>query len=257
MSSAIKVVIPARYASSRFPGKPLALIAGEPMVLRVVERAALSGVGEVIVATDDERIKSLCESNSVRCVMTAKDHISGTDRLAEVAESERWNDDTIVVNLQGDEPLMPPNLLRQVANTLLQDAQARIATLCTPISDSLDIFNPNVVKVVTDANQRALYFSRAPIPWNRDSFSSDKDPHVFEGLYRHLGIYAYRVSYLTTYPSLAHSPIERIESLEQLRALWHGESIAVSVADSVPGPGVDVPSDLDVVESLLKSSPAS
>lgn len=247
----IKVVIPARYGSTRFPGKPLALIAGEPMILRVVERAALSGVGEVIVATDDHRIKSLCEENSVQCVITSENHPSGTDRLAEVAAIMEWGVDTIVVNLQGDEPLMPPQLLRQVANALIGDDGVAISTLATPLVKATDVFNPNVVKVVMDKHGRAIYFSRAPIPWSRADFDLSTTPEKFPSMYRHLGIYAYRVGFLKRYPSLGVSPVEQIEALEQLRAIWHGEKIAVVVASELPGPGVDVPGDVQAVEALL------
>ncbi len=249
------VIIPARHASTRLPGKPLADIAGKPMVVRVAERALLAGASRVVVATDDARIKAAAEANGVDACLTSADHPTGTDRLAEAARLLRLPDDEIVVNVQGDEPLLSPSLIRAVAELLAAHPDAAIATACHPITDAAEAFNPNVVKVVLDAKQRALYFSRATIPWARDAFAGGAKA-VPEGLplYRHYGLYAYRVSFLLAYPTLPPAPIERFEALEQLRALWHGHRIVVEITAGTPAPGVDTPEDLERVRALFAAS---
>lgn len=241
-----KVVIPARHASSRLPGKPLADIAGKPMVVRVAERAVQSGATEVIVATDHEDVRAAVERHGFAAMMTRLDHASGTDRLAEVAERLGWDDDIIVVNVQGDEPLIEPALIGQVAAELTRDADAAVATACHPIFDAEEFFNPNVVKVVCDVRSHALYFSRAPIPWPRDAFAADRTtlPDALPAQ-RHIGIYAYRCSFLRRYGALSPSPLEDFEALEQLRVLWHGFRIRVATVAHAPEAGVDTPEDLE------------
>ena len=252
--SDFKVVIPARYGSSRLPGKPLRVLAGRPMIEHVYRRGLESGAGEVIIATDDVRIQSVARDFGAQVVMTAVDHPSGTDRLAEVVDVMGWSDSTLVVNLQGDEPLMPPALIQQVAGNLAGNAEAAIATLATPITAAEDVFDPNVVKVVTDQRGFALYFSRAPIPWERDAFAAGRDRLPETVAYRrHLGLYAYRVGFLRQYRTLAPAPVEGAEKLEQLRALWHGVCIHVDDAVTAPGPGVDVEADAERVERLLQT----
>lgn len=256
MSVEFKVVIPARYGSSRLPGKPLRLLAGRPMVEHVHRRACESGAQQVIIATDDARIESAAQAFGAEVLMTAPDHPSGTDRLAEVVERMGWPDDAVVVNLQGDEPLMPPALVRQVAGNLAAHPDAAIATLCTPITDAAEFFDPNVVKLVSDAAGYAMYFSRAPIPWAREAFAVSRERLPAQMMCRrHLGLYAYRVSFLRAYRKLKPAPLEDIEMLEQLRALWHGYRIQVADALLQPGPGVDVESDAQRVEALLKKLP--
>ena len=239
-------VIPARHASSRLPGKPLADIAGKPMVVHVADRAREAGAEQVIVATDDARIHDAAQSHGYESVMTRADHASGTDRIGEVAAARGWPDDRIVVNVQGDEPRIPPALIFSVAQQLANHRDADIATACHAIHDAAEIFDPNAVKVVLDAKGYALYFSRAPIPYARDAFRTDRS-RLPEGLpvYRHLGLYAYRCSFLRIYSTLAPAAIERFESLEQLRALWHGHRISVAITDQAPEPGVDTPEDLE------------
>ena len=240
-----KVIIPARYGSSRLPGKPLLDIAGRPMVAHVVERACQSGAEEVLIATDDERIAAAVQGLGVEVVMTSKDHPSGTDRLQEVVQKKGWADDTIVVNVQGDEPLIPPLVIDQVARNLEMSALAGIATLAEPLSDIDQLFNPNIVKLVRDVNDFALYFSRAPMPWARDAFAVDKSTLPQVNIYlRHLGIYAYRVAFLHRYGALVPSPHEVIESLEQLRVLWHGFRLRVTEIENAPEAGVDTAADL-------------
>lgn len=243
-----RVVIPARYASTRLPGKPLADIGGRPMVVRVADAAATSGAAETWVATDDERVFAAVKSHGVNVVMTRVDHVSGTDRIAEVVTQLGWADEQIVVNVQGDEPLIDPALIARVAGALAEDREAAIATAAHPIRDPEEFFNPNVVKVVTDAARRALYFSRAPIPWARDAFAGEGKsfPPAFAPL-RHVGLYAYRVSFLKSYQRLAVAPAEAFEALEQLRAMWHGYRIHVIETDRVPVAGVDTPEDLERV----------
>lgn len=240
-----KVVIPARYASSRLPGKPLADIAGKPMVVRVAERAALSAAAEILVATDHEAVKAAVERHGHRAVMTRTDHASGTDRIAEVAERCGWSDDTLVVNVQGDEPLIEPGLINNVAQDLASDTEAEVATACHPVRSIVEFLNPNVVKVVLNAHGHALYFSRAPIPWPRDAFAVSQDC-LPEGLgaKRHIGIYAYRVGFLRRYGALVPSRDELCESLEQLRVLWHGFRICVTEVQQAPEPGIDTAEDL-------------
>ena len=246
------VLIPARYASSRLPGKPLADIGGRPMVVRVAERARESGAARVVIATDDARIADAARAHSVDVVVTRTGHATGTDRLAEAAALLALDDDAIVVNVQGDEPLLDGALIRRVANLLAERRGAAIATACHPIEDTAEAFNPNVVKVVLDKAGFALYFSRATIPWARTEFASggraipDGLPH-----YRHYGLYAYRVAFLRAFPSLSSAPIERFEALEQLRALWHGYRIAVEISTGTPAPGVDTEEDLARVRKLL------
>ncbi|NLO80107.1 MAG: 3-deoxy-manno-octulosonate cytidylyltransferase [Xanthomonadaceae bacterium] len=249
------VIIPAREGSTRFPGKPLADLLGQPMIQHVHQRALESGAARVLVATDSERIAEVARGFGAEVVMTRADHPSGTDRLAEAVEREAMHDPDIVVNLQGDEPLMPPALIRQVAAMLAQRPDADMATLATPIVDRAEVFNPNVVKVVRARQGRALYFSRAPIPWDRDGFATQgaQNGALAAGYLRHLGIYAYRVSFLRRYPGLSEVELERAESLEQLRALWHGARIYVDVADDLPGPGVDTPEDLAKVAAILRA----
>ncbi|WIM06633.1 MAG: 3-deoxy-manno-octulosonate cytidylyltransferase [Candidatus Nitricoxidivorans perseverans] len=247
-----RVVVPARYASMRLPGKPLADIAGKPMVVRVVDAALKSAAADVCVATDDERVRAAVEAHGHRAVMTRAGHASGTDRIAEVADALGWGDGEIVVNVQGDEPLIDPALIDAVAAALGADAGAAVATAAHPIDSAADFFNPNVVKVVCDAAGRALYFSRAPIPWARDGFAAGRErlPDNL-GALRHIGIYAYRAGFLRRYGKLAPSPIEGVEALEQLRVLWHGHAIRVAVSDHPPEPGVDTPEDLERVREIL------
>lgn len=251
--SGFKVVIPARYASSRLPGKPLRMLAGAPMVEHVYRRACESGAEQVVIATDDARIEAAARGFGAAVEMTRPEHSSGTDRLAEVIERLGWPDDAIVVNLQGDEPLMPPALVRQVAVNLAAQPQAAIATLCTPITEAAEFFDPNAVKVVSDATGFALYFSRAPIPWSRDAFAVSREQLPAGVAHRrHLGLYAYRASFLRAWRTLAPAPLEGIEMLEQLRALWNGYRIHVADAVAQPGPGVDVEADALRVEQALR-----
>ncbi|WFR81179.1 3-deoxy-manno-octulosonate cytidylyltransferase [Janthinobacterium rivuli] len=242
------VIIPARLASTRLPGKPLADLGGKPMVVRVAEQAALSGAARVIVATDHDSIRVACAAHGVEVCMTRSDHPSGTDRIAEVARTLGLPPDAVVVNLQGDEPLIDPSLLAACAAQI--SAAVPMATCAHPLHDVVDAFNPNVVKVVLDKNGRALYFSRATIPWHRDGFAQSKDslPAGYVPL-RHIGLYAYSNAFLQEYPQLSASPLEAIEALEQLRVLWHGVAIAVHVTDSAPAAGVDTPEDLARVQA--------
>ncbi len=256
--SGFVVLIPARYASSRLPGKPLADIAGKPMVVRVAECAQRAGATQVAVATDDPRIGDAVRAHGVQVCMTRADHATGTDRLAEAAAQLGLDDARIVVNVQGDEPLLAPALIRAVAARLEGDARAAIATACHPITDAAEAFNPNVVKVVLDRDGAAMYFSRATIPWARDAFATDRatlPPGL--PLYRHYGLYAYRTAFLRQYPGLAPSPMERYEALEQLRALWHGYRIVVEITGGAPAPGVDTPEDLARVRAVFGSGAMS
>ncbi len=250
-----RVVIPARYASTRLPGKPLADIAGKPMVVRVAEAAGKSGAVEIVVATDDPRVADAVMAHGQRVAMTRADHPSGTNRIAEVARQLGWPDDEIVVNVQGDEPLIDPALIAEVAQALDANAGAAMATAAHPLDAIAEFMNPHVVKVVTAKNGRALYFSRAPIPWHRDGLATQRErlPEAFE-VRRHIGLYAYRVSFLRCYEELAPAPIEQWESLEQLRALWHGFPIQVIDCAHPPMPGVDTPADLERVRSMFESS---
>jgi 3-deoxy-manno-octulosonate cytidylyltransferase (CMP-KDO synthetase) len=246
-----RVVIPARFASSRLPGKPLADIGGRPMVLRVLERALQAGAESVVVATDDVRVQQAVEAAGYQALMTSPDHQSGTERLVEVAETLGWPDDALVVNVQGDEPLIDPALIREAARQLVLHDDAVMATLAHPIHDHADFVNPNVVKVVADEAGYAVYFSRAPIPWPRDAFAVQQAmPHEL-GALRHIGLYAYRAGFLRTYAGLASSPLERYEMLEQLRVLWHGHRISLGITPTAPAPGVDTPEDLARVRGLF------
>ncbi len=247
------VAIPARFGSTRLPGKPLLPIAGEPMIVHVARRALEAGAAEVVVATDDARIAGALDGR-VRAVMTRADHASGSDRLAEVASRLGWPDDTIVVNLQGDEPLAPASGIRAVAQALLED-DVPMATLATPVLHVDELFDPNCVKLVRGVNGRALCFSRAPVPWPRDAFAHDRSalpPHV--PFLRHIGIYAYRALFLQRFASLPATPLERAESLEQMRALEHGHAIAVRIAPEPFAAGVDTAEDLARVERVLASA---
>jgi 3-deoxy-manno-octulosonate cytidylyltransferase (CMP-KDO synthetase) len=250
--AAFKVVIPSRYASTRLHAKPLADIGGRPMIRHVWERGMHSGAEEVVVASDDDRIASAARAFGATVCLTGPHHRSGTDRIAEVADLLGWSDDTLVVNLQGDEPTMPPALLRQVADALAGHGDAAVATLSVPVTERADVFDPNVVKVVTDHRGYALYFSRAPIPWHRDSFAQSGVALPLDAPYaRHLGIYAYRCGFLRRFVTWAPSPLETCESLEQLRVLWRGERIYVATACATPGTGVDTPEDLERVRREL------
>jgi 3-deoxy-manno-octulosonate cytidylyltransferase (CMP-KDO synthetase) len=252
MTTAFTVVIPSRFASTRLPGKPLQLIGNKPMIQLVWEQACKSSAERVVVATDDPRIIAACQGFGAEAVLTREDHNSGTDRLAEVATQLGLADDAIVVNVQGDEPLIPPSVIDQVAANLAAHGEARMATLAEPIEDIETLFNPNVVKVVSDINGLALTFSRSTLPWARDAFA--KQPDVLpEGVpyRRHIGIYAYRAGFLHDFVSWGPCWLENTESLEQLRALWHGVRIHVADALEAPPAGVDTPEDLERVRRLL------
>jgi len=247
------VLIPARLASTRLPGKPLADIGGLPMVVRVAQRAAEAGADTVVVAGDDARIVTACEAHGVRALLTRSDHASGSDRLAEACALLGLDGAQVVVNVQGDEPLIDPQLICQCADLLLQRQDCVMSTAAHPIDNLRDYLDPNIVKVVLDARGLALYFSRAPIPWQRDGGSAGqpalpRDPPAL----RHVGLYAYRASFLRSFPTLPPTAIERAEALEQLRALWHGHRIAVHVSDHAPGTGVDTPEDLERVRALFR-----
>jgi 3-deoxy-manno-octulosonate cytidylyltransferase (CMP-KDO synthetase) len=246
------VIVPARLASTRLPCKPLADIGGVPMVVRVARAAAASGAERVTVAADSAEIVDACSAHGVEALLTRADHASGTDRLAEAVELLGLADDALVVNVQGDEPLMPAAVVRRVAEALAQRSDCAVATACHPLHDAAEFFSPNVVKVVTDANGRALYFSRAPIPWSRDAFASGRD-RLPPGLpaRRHVGLYAYRAGFLRRFPQLPLAPLEQHESLEQLRALAHGFGIAVIELPEALPPGVDTPEDLERVRAML------
>lgn len=249
---AFKVVIPARYASNRLPGKPLLDIAGKPMIEHVYEKAIESGAEEVIIATDDERIVEAARKFNANVCMTSDKHPSGTDRIAEVASIKNWSPETIVVNVQGDEPMMIPALICQVAEDLNQYTDAGIATLSTPITSHEELFNPNVIKVVMDSQGYAMYFSRAPIPWHRDAFAENKSSLPEDAqYYRHVGLYAYRVDFLNRYSQLISCFPEQAESLEQLRAMYHGVRIHSSLSDRPPEHGVDTREDLERIARLL------
>jgi len=246
------VIVPARLASTRLPRKPLADIGGVPMVVRVARAAADSGAERVTVAADSAEIVDACSAHGVEALLTRADHASGTDRLAEAVGYLGLADDALVVNVQGDEPLMPAAVVRRVAEALAQRTDCAIATACHPLHDAAEFFSPNVVKVVTDANGRALYFSRAPIPWSRDAFAAGRD-RLPPGLpaRRHIGLYAYRAGFLRRFPQLPPAPLEQHECLEQLRALAHGFGIAVIELPEALPPGVDTPEDLERVRALL------
>ncbi|HEX6361620.1 MAG TPA: 3-deoxy-manno-octulosonate cytidylyltransferase [Albitalea sp.] len=243
------VLIPARLASTRLPRKPLADIGGAPMIVRVAERAARAGARRVVVAADDAAIVSACEAHGVAALLTRRDHATGSDRLAEACALLRLADDELVVNVQGDEPLIDPALVDACAALLARRADCVVSTAAHPIDDAAEFANPNVVKVVCDAEGRALYFSRAPIPWWRDGSTAGAPALGAPAPLRHIGLYAYRAGFLARFPALAASPLETLESLEQLRVLWHGHRIAVHVSDARPGPGVDTPEDLERVRA--------
>ena len=251
MAPAFTVLIPARLASSRLPDKPLADIAGLPMVVRVAQRARLSSAARVVVATDNERVAQACAAHAIETVMTQSGHPSGSDRLAEACRLLALPDAAIVVNVQGDEPLIDPALIDAVAALLQAHPEAAIGTAAHPITSPAEFANPNVVKVVTDARGLALYFSRAPIAWWRDGFTTGIHTLPDPAPLRHIGLYAYRVAFLRAFPDMQQAPMETTEALEQLRALWHGHRIAVTVAANAPGPGVDTPEDLIRVRALF------
>ncbi|MGR9086700.1 MAG: 3-deoxy-manno-octulosonate cytidylyltransferase [Gammaproteobacteria bacterium] len=255
MTQRFKVVIPARYGSTRLTGKPLLAIAGKPMIAHVCQRAQEAGASDIIVATDDDRIYRTVVDLGMRAMMTRVDHNSGTERIAEVAQRCGWADNEIVVNLQGDEPLIDPSYIRETASVLAGQTRAGIATLAARIGEQEEIFNPNAVKVVLNRQGYALYFSRAPIPWDRDRFTpAGGKPAGKMPYYRHIGMYAYTVGFLNRYCRWQTSLLEQTECLEQLRILWNGESIAVKVVSAVPPAGVDTMDDLRRVERLLSPS---
>ncbi|MFS2057185.1 3-deoxy-manno-octulosonate cytidylyltransferase [Kosakonia cowanii] len=245
------VIIPARYASTRLPGKPLVDINGKPMVVHVLERARESGAERIIVATDNEEVKVAVQAVGGEVCMTRADHQSGTERLAEVVEKCGFSDETVIVNVQGDEPMIPPAIIRQVADNLAARRDVGMATLAVPIESAEEAFNPNAVKVVMDAQGYALYFSRATIPWDRDRFAASRET-IGDSFLRHIGIYGYRAGFIRRYVSWQTSPLEQIEMLEQLRVLWYGERIHVDVASVVPGTGVDTPEDLERVRQAMR-----
>jgi 3-deoxy-manno-octulosonate cytidylyltransferase (CMP-KDO synthetase) len=252
MSQAFTVIVPARLASTRLPHKPLADIHGLPMVVRVAQRAALSHASQVVVAADSLEIVQACQAHGVRAMLTHMDHPSGSDRLAEASALLGLEPTDVVVNVQGDEPLINPELINQVAELLVQRPTASMSTAAHEIHELAEFTNPNVVKVVIDQAQLALYFSRAPIPWWRDGFANGIQTLPQPAPLRHIGIYAYRVGFLQSFPNLPPAPIETGEALEQLRALWHGHKIAVHITHEAPGPGVDTPEDLERVRALYK-----
>ncbi len=273
---AFHVVIPARFNSTRLPGKPLLLIGGQPMVVRVAEQAAQSGAQQIWIATDHQPIMAAVHKHGFKACMTKADHPSGTDRIAEVVEQHNWPDDTIVVNVQGDEPLIPPQLIRAVAQHLHDHPECAMATACHPIHDEASMRNPNIVKAVLDKDGNAMYFSRAPIPYPRDLFAASSlqgdllagscplrsDSVVGESgqlssVLRHIGIYAYRASFLRAYSQLAPAAIEQIEALEQLRALWHGYKIGVTITQDAPPSGVDTEADLIAAREIFEARNAS
>jgi 3-deoxy-manno-octulosonate cytidylyltransferase (CMP-KDO synthetase) len=251
---AFTVLIPARLASTRLPNKPLADIAGLPMIVRVARQAMLSQARSVVVATDSAAVHTVCTEHNIPCVLTRADHLSGSDRLAEACALLALPDDEIVVNVQGDEPLIAPDLINAVAHCLHAVPDAPMSTAAHAIDNDADLNNPNVVKVVLDARGRALYFSRAPIAWWRDGSQpghARPDPRCIP--LRHIGIYGYRAGFLQHFPALSPAPVEQTESLEQLRVLWHGYAIAVHTASTPPGAGVDTPEDLERVRQLLQA----
>ncbi|HEY6095219.1 MAG TPA: 3-deoxy-manno-octulosonate cytidylyltransferase [Gallionellaceae bacterium] len=251
---AFHVVIPARISSTRLPGKPLLPIAGKPMVVRVAEQAAQSGAQQIWIATDHHPIMAAVHEHGFKACMTRADHPSGTDRIAEVVEQHNWPDDTIVVNVQGDEPLIPPALIRAVALHLHNHPECAIATACHPVHDEASLRNPNIVKAVIDKHGNALYFSRAPIPYPRDAFASNTALPANLSVLRHIGIYAYRASFLRAYSQMTPCAMEQIESLEQLRALWHGYKIGVAVTSEAPPSGVDTEADLVAARKLFEAN---
>ena len=249
------VIIPARFASSRLPGKPLADIAGKPMIQHVFEKARQSGASRVIIATDNKNVAQVAKDFGAEVCMTAEHHNSGTERLAEVVEKLAIADDEIIVNIQGDEPLIPPRIVRQVAENLA-NFKVNMASLAVKIQEPQELFNPNVVKVLTDKNGYVLYFSRSAIPYDRDQFMNLQEPakaQLADIYWRHIGIYAYRAGFLQRYAEMSVSPLETIESLEQLRVLWHDYPIAVETAKEAPAAGVDTQEDLDRVRTVFEA----
>ena len=253
-STPFTVLIPARLASSRLPDKPLADIAGKPMVVQVALRAAQSGAQRVVVACDDPRIAQACAGHGVQAVLTGTHHLSGSDRLAQACELLGLQGDDVVVNVQGDEPLIAPALVRRVAELLAERSDCVMSTAAHPLADVAEYLNTNVVKVVLDAASRALYFSRAPLPWWRDGHAQGVHHLPSLAPLRHLGLYAYRAAFLRSFPGLPPAPVEACEALEQLRVLWHGHRIVVQVEDHGPGPGVDTPEDLARVRAIFASA---
>lgn len=251
MDFEFSVLIPARYASTRLPGKALLDIGGKPMVVRVAERARASGAARVVIATDHDGVLQAARTYGVEACMTRADHASGTDRLAEVAERLGIDEEAIIVNVQGDEPLIEPELIRAVGRRLHQQGDAAMSTACYPIKDSESLFNPNVVKVVLDCNENALYFSRSVIPYARDHFAKEQTLPPGLPVYHHVGLYGYRCGFLKRYPTMSIPAIERFEALEQLRALWHGERISVVVSEHAPAAGVDTQADLETARRLF------
>ncbi|OOF47306.1 3-deoxy-manno-octulosonate cytidylyltransferase [Rodentibacter trehalosifermentans] len=250
------VIIPARFASSRLPGKPLAEIAGKPMIQHVFEKAQQSGATRVIIATDNEKVAKVAQDFGAEVCMTSEQHNSGTERLAEVVEKLAISDDEIIVNIQGDEPLIPPVIVRQVAENLVK-FQVNMATLAVKINEAEELFNPNVVKVVTDKDGYVLYFSRSVIPYDRDQFMGLQEmtkATLTEGYLRHIGLYAYRAGFIKKYVQWAPTALENLEKLEQLRVLWNGERIHLELAKAVPAVGVDTPEDLEKVRSILAAN---
>ena len=247
------VIIPARLSSTRLPNKPLADIGGLPMIVRVAHRAALSQATRIVVATDSHEVRQACEMHKVEAVMTRADHASGSDRLAEACELLGLDGTDLVVNVQGDEPLIAPSMIDACARLLRERPQCVMSTVAHALDDAGEFANPNVVKLVTDAQGLALYFSRAPLPWWRDGSSVTAPVPKPGSALRHVGLYAYHAGFLRRFPTLAASPLEQIESLEQLRVLWHGERIAVHISDERPGPGVDTPEDLTRVRRLIEA----
>ncbi|WP_063655476.1 3-deoxy-manno-octulosonate cytidylyltransferase [Candidatus Arsenophonus triatominarum] len=243
------VIIPARFASNRLQGKPLADIHGKPMVIRVMERALMSDATRVIVATDHQAVFDVVQAANGEVCMTNVGHQSGTERLAELIEKYKFSDDEIIINVQGDEPLIPPEIINQLASNLMLN-NVGMATLAAPINDPHEVFDPAIVKVVTDKQSNALYFSRAAIPWERDRFAVSK-MEIGQHFLRHIGIYAYRAGFIRRYIQWPISPLETIEMLEQLRVLWYGEKIHVALAVKTPGPGVDNQQDLDAVRKAF------
>lgn len=250
------VLIPARLASTRLPDKPLADIAGLPMVVRVAQRAEQSSAAQVVVAADSRRIADACSAHGVRAVLTRADHPSGSDRLAEACEQLGLDGDDVVVNVQGDEPLMDPALIDAVGGLLRERREAAMSTAAHPIASVEEFTNPNVVKVVLQADGLALYFSRAPMPWWRDGFAHGVQSLPDPAPLRHIGIYGYRARFLRAFPGMPQAPLETCEALEQLRALWHGHRIAVHIAQQAPGTGVDTPEDLERVRALFAGTAA-
>lgn len=248
------IIIPARYASVRLPGKLLLELSGKTVIQRTYEQACQSNAKSVLIATDEQRIFDHMQSLGANVCMTDANHVNGSARIAEAARSQGFADDDIVLNVQGDEPLIPPQIINQVADNLRQHRDAQVATLCCEIHDDAELFNPNVVKVVFDKQGYALYFTRAVVPWEREHYTDDKRERSGQVKhFRHIGIYAYRTAYLQQYVNAKHSPLEQAEHLEQLRVLWHGDKIHVAVASEVPLAGIDTAEDLQVMQQYLDS----